>query len=345
MKIQEAIKSAWHLTKVRSYNHSNQHLTPLTGGVMDPQLAAFLLLAGDSTMLYRDQTLAEVRANHMLKMVLYRRFSGPVAKIPNVWNSTIPGPACDIPVRCYMPAGEGPFPIFVYFHGGGWVLGNLDLADNFARSLCNYGNLSVISVDYRLAPEHPFPAGLEDAYAAFRWAAEPENAKQVLGDVDKIIIGGDSAGGNLAAAVSLKAREENGPLIAQQVLIYPATNLADLQTESFQLNAHDAILPVENMDWFIEKYLEDPQQKSNPLVSPALAENHAGLPPATIVVAEFDPLCDDGEEYANLLSEAGVDVKLIRAYGLNHGFVSLRELIKRADWYTQQLMKHVRNRV
>ena len=341
MKLKDIIRSTWYLSKTRSYNNSKQHLTPLPGGVMDPQLAAFFMLAQDTHKDYKSQTVAEVRANQMLNMVFYRKFSGPVAKIPNVWNSRIPGPAGDIPVRCYMPIGDGPFPIFVYYHGGGWVLGNLDFADNVARSLCHYGNLSVISVDYRLAPEHPFPAGFEDAYAAYRWAADPENARKVNGDTSKLILGGDSAGGNLAAAVALKARDENGPAIAQQVLIYPATNMAEMETDSYRLNAHDPILPSENMDWFVEQYLTDESQKNDPLVSPALAETHAGLPPATIMVAEFDPLCDDGEDYANLLSEAGVDVSLIRANGLSHGFVSLRELIKRADWYTQKLMKTV----
>lgn len=345
MKLKDAVRSTWYLAKVRAYQRSKQHLTPLPGGVLDPQLAAFLMLAGEKKDLYQDQTLAEVRANHRLKMVLYRRFSGPVAKVPNVWNDSIAGPAGEIPIRCYMPAGKGPFPIFVYYHGGGWVLGSLDLADNFARSLCHYGNLSVISVDYRLAPEHPFPAGLEDAYAAYRWAANPANAQELRGNVNQLIVGGDSAGGNLAAAVCLKAREEQGPAIAQQVLMYPATNLKELETESFQLNANDPILPTANMYWFIEQYLIDESQRDDPLVSPALAENHKELPPATIIVAEYDPLCDDGEEYANLLSEAGVEVTLIRAKGLNHGFISLRELIMRADWYTQQLMKNVNTKL
>ncbi len=345
MKPLEALKNTWYLTKTRSYNHVNQHTKPLPGGVLDPQLASFLMMSHDLHKDYKDQSLVQVRANHMLNMVLYRKFSGPVAKIPNIWNSTIPGTAGDIPVRCYMPEGEGPFPIFVYFHGGGWVLGNLDLADNFARSLCHYGKMSVISVDYRLAPEHPFPAGLDDAYAAYLWASDLENAKEVRGDVTKLIIGGDSAGGNLAAAVCLKAREENGPSISQQVLIYPATNLAEMETDSFRLYQHDTLLPTENMYWFIDQYLKDAHQKNNPLVSPALAEDHSGLPAATIVVAEFDPLCDDGEEYANLLSEAGVDTCLIRANGLGHGFISLREMIKRADWYTQKMMKTIHERL
>jgi len=345
MNLKKAIKNTWYVTKTRSYNHRKQHLTPLPGGVLDPQLAAFLMMGHDLQKDYKNQTVSEVRSNHMLNMVLYRKFSGAVAKIPNVWNSTIPGPNGDIPIRCYMPAGDGPFPIFVYFHGGGWVLGNLDLADNVARTLCHYGQMSVISVDYRLAPEHPFPAGLEDAYAAYLWAADPENAQEVRGNIQQFIVGGDSAGGNLAAALSLKARDENGPAIAQQVLIYPATNLAEIETDSFKMNQHDSLLPSENMYWFIDQYLADDQQKTNPLVSPALAEDLSGLPAATIIVAEYDPLCDDGEEYGNLLSEAGVDVKMIRANGLGHGFVSLREMIKRADWYTQKLMRIIHDRI
>ncbi|MEE4195502.1 MAG: alpha/beta hydrolase [Anaerolineae bacterium] len=345
MKFKEMIQKTWYLAKTRSYNNSKQHLTPLPGGILDPQLAAFILIGNDLQKDYKNHSVAEVRANHMLNMVLYRKFSGPVAQIPNVWNSSIPNLAGEIPIRCYMPAGEGPFPIFVYYHGGGWVLGNLNLADNFARSLCYYGKMSVISVDYRLAPEHPFPAGFDDAYHAYLWAGDPQNAKEFRGDLTKLIVGGDSAGGNLAAAVSLKAREESGPRIAQQVLIYPATNLAEMETDSYQLNQNDPLLPSENINWFLEQYLSDEHQKFDPFVSPALAESHAGLPPATVLVAEYDPLCDDGEEYANLLSEAGVDVELIRANGLSHGFISLRELVKRADWYTQLLMNTINDRL
>ena len=347
MNLKDAIKNTWYLTKIRSYNHRKQHLTPLPGGILDPQMATALMILGDGSMAkaYRNQTVPHIRANQMLNMVLYRKFSGPVAKIPNVWNSTIPGPAGEIPVRCYMPEGKGPFPLFVYYHGGGWALGSLDLSDNFARSLCHYGKMSVISVDYRLAPEHPFPAGFEDCYAAYEWAAKPENAEELRGDVNRLVVGGDSAGGNLAAAVCVKACKENGPAIAQQVLIYPATNLDELETDSFKLHEDFFLLSADNIYWFIEQYLSDEEQKKNPLVSPALADNLSDLPPATIITAEFDPLCDDGEEYANLLSQAGVDVTLIRANGLPHGFISMREMIKRADWYTEKLMKTVRGRI
>lgn len=345
MKLTDAFQMTWLLIKLRALNYSKQHYKKLPGGVLDPQMKLAMQVFDKQPPLFGRPSIDQVRADFRLSMMLYRRFSGPVAAVPNVWNQTIHTDHGAIPVRCYMPAGDGPFPVFVYYHGGGWVLGDLDLADNFARSLCHYGNMSVISVAYRLAPEHPFPAGLEDCYAAYLWATEPQNAASVRGDVNRIIVGGDSAGGNLAAAVCLRAREENAPPIAQQVLIYPATNLADLNTPSYEQYNHFSILTRNAMRWYIHQFLKDQSQQTNPLASPALAENHTGLPPAVIMTAEFDVLRDDGERYAETLKAAGVDIVLIRANGLTHGFVSQREMIKRADVYTKLLMEKVRDRV
>jgi acetyl esterase len=345
MNITEALQMTWLLTRLRALNYSKQHRKELPGGVLDPQMKLLTQVLDRQPPMFGRASIEQVRADFRLNMMLYRKFSGPVAAIPNVWNQTIRTEHGAIPVRCYMPDGEGPFPIFVYYHGGGWVLGNLDLADNFARSLCHYGNMAVISVSYRLAPEHPFPAGFEDCYAAYLWAADPQNAASVRGDVNRLIVGGDSAGGNLAAAVCLKAREENGPRIAQQVLIYPATDLSDLDAPSYEQFNHFSILSRNAMRWYIHQYLKDQAKATDGFVSPALAESHAGLPPAVIMTAEFDVLRDDGENYAETLKSAGVDTILIRANGLTHGFISQREMVKRADVYTKLLMEKVRDRV
>ncbi|MCD6475757.1 MAG: alpha/beta hydrolase [Anaerolineaceae bacterium] len=347
MKITDTIKATWYLTKLRALNHSKQHNKELSGGILDPQvelLIHLMQLQGDVPSRSK-MTAPQARADQMMAMVFYRKFSEPVAKVPNVWNSILPGPAGDIPVRFYMPEGDGPFPIFVFYHGGGWVLGDLNLADNFARTISYYGKVSVISVDYRLAPEHKFPAGLEDCYAAYKWAALPQNASKIRGNVDQLIVGGGSAGANLAAAVALKAKQENGPKIAQQVLIYPVTNLNDMETASYQAYGEFPILTKDDMDWFIQHYINEESDKQNPFVSPALASDLSGLPPALIVAAEYDVLADDGRNYAQKLEAAGVDVKLIEAKGLPHGFVSLREMIKRAHHYSILMLQSLNKRI
>ena len=347
MKLTDTIKATWYLTKLRALNHSKQHKKELPGGILDPQVELMInlmQLQGEAASRSK-QTVAQIRADQMMAMVFYRKFSEPVAKVPNVWNSSIPGPACDIPIRFYMPEGDGPFPIFVFYHGGGWVLGNLNLADNFARTISYYGNVSVISVDYRLAPEHKFPAGLEDCYAAYKWASNPKNASQIRGNIEQLIIGGGSAGANLAAAVALKAKQENDTKIAQQVLIYPVTNLNNLETASYQTYGDFPTLTKDDMDWFIQQYINEESDKLNPFISPALASDLSGLPPALIVTAEFDVLADEGRNYAQKLEEAGVDVKLIEAKGLPHGFVSLREMIKRAHHYSILMLQSLNNRI
>ncbi|MBN2046875.1 MAG: alpha/beta hydrolase [Anaerolineaceae bacterium] len=343
MNFSQMLKFTFLLTRLRAHGMSKKVNKVLPGGVLDPQTALLRQMQGfeGKKPLYEKNPI-EARNDLMLDMMLYRRFSGPVAQIPNVWNLAIPSPEGEIPARAYMPAGEGPFPLLLLFHGGGWVLGNLNLADNTARTLCHYGKCSVLSVDYRLAPEHPYPAGLDDCYTALEWAARPENAAKLRASIDQIIVGGDSAGGNLSAAVCLKARDQNGPKIAHQLLIYPATNLRDLDTLSYQQFGTGAGLDKKEVEWFINHYLPRPDDAKNPYVSPLLAESLAGLPPATILTAEFDVLRDEGEAYAKRLQAAGVEAAVIRANGLTHGFLSVREMIKRADLYIKRTMNTMR---
>jgi len=237
-----------------------------------------------------------------------------------VRNFTIDGPAGGIPVRIYTPEGEGPFPVFVYLHGGGWVLGNLETHDPTCRALTNATDHVVVSVDYRRAPEHPFPAAPEDCYAAVQWVAENPNA--VHGDPSRLVVGGDSAGGNLAAAVAQVARDHDGPDIAYQVLIYPATNHA-FDTASYEENAEGYFLTRSDMEWFWDHYLAHEFSGQNPYASPLQARSLDELPPATVLTCGFDPLRDEGAAYATRLDDAGVSVTHRHYEEMIHGFASM----------------------
>ena len=249
----------------------------------------------------------------------------PVARVE---NRTIPGPAGELPVRIYWPEGEGPFPILVFFHGGGWVICDLDTHDGQARSLCKGAGALVVSVDYRLAPEHPFPAGPEDCYAATKWAAE--HAAEIDGDASRIAVGGDSAGGNLSAVVALMARDRGGPDLCFQLLVYPVTN-RDFSTPSYAENATGYMLTTRSMEWFWRQYVKSEDDGANPYASPLRAKDLSGLPPALCITAEFDPLRDEGEAYAQGLRDAGVAVTTSRYDGVIHGFFGMGALIDRAN--------------
>lgn len=245
----------------------------------------------------------------------------PVAKVE---NRMIPGPAGDLPVRIYTPDTDGILPLLLFFHGGGFVLCDLDSHDALARSLCNQAGAVVVSVDYRLAPEAKFPAAPEDCYAATCWAVE--NAAAIGADPARLAVAGDSAGGNLAAVVAQMAKQRGGPAIVHQFLIYPVTD-HDFTTSSYAENAEGYFLSRDMMEWFWHHYLEDQEHGADPMASPLRADDLAGLPPATVVTAEYDPLRDEGEAYGKRLEEAGVSTVCIRYDGVIHGFVSMYELI------------------
>ena len=247
----------------------------------------------------------------------FRMLAGVPEEVAKVENRTIPVLGGEIPVRIYTPVGEGPFPALVYYHGGGWVIGNLDTVDVPCRLLANRAGCVVISVDYRLAPEHKFPTAAEDSYAAAKWVAD--NAASIQVDPEQIAVGGDSAGGNLATVVALMAREQGGPTLAYQMLIYPVTNHS-YQTESYQENGEGYFLTKNTMEWFWNHYLRDEQDGQNPYASPLLAEDLSGLPPALVITAGFDPLRDEGEAYAERLKAAGVPVEATRYDKMIHGF-------------------------
>lgn len=233
-----------------------------------------------------------------------------------VKNITIPGPGGEIPLRIYTPEGSGPFPILVYFHGGGWVMGNLNTCNNTCHFFSNTIGCIVISVDYRLAPKHKFPAAVEDAYTATRWAAE--HAAEINGDSSRIAVAGESAGGNLAAAVCLMAQDLGGPPLVLQLLAYPATNLATLETNSYRNFAKGYGLTKFHVEWFRKQYLADKKDRKNPYASPLLAEDISNVPPALVITGEFDVVRDDGEMYVGRLKEAGVEARFIRYADKGH---------------------------
>jgi len=236
-------------------------------------------------------------------------------------------PGADIAVRLYFPEGSGPHPLVMFFHGGGWVVGDLDSHDETVRRLCAGSGAAFASVGYRLAPEAPFPAALEDCYAATAWAAD---LAPTLGlDPARIAVAGDSAGGNLAAALCLLARERGGPGISHQVLVYPVTG-ADLNTASYREHGEGLFLTRAMMQWFWDQYVPDPAARSNPLAAP-LAGHAAGLPPATILTAEYDPLRDEGAAYARHLEAAGVPVAYRNFPGMIHGFLGMTGVLGQAE--------------
>jgi len=238
----------------------------------------------------------------------------------SVRDSRIPGPAGDVRVRIYSPPSNGsPRPILVYLHGGGFVVGSLDSHDGVCRALASRASMVVVSVDYRLAPEHPFPCGLEDAVAVTRWVIE--HAASFLGDPKRVAVGGDSAGGNLATNVALECKNDPIPP-AFQVLIYPATDASN-SMPSHREFGDGFFLTKESIAWFVASYLPKPEDRDHPRASPLFADDLEGAPPGLLITAGFDPLRDEGRAYAKRLQEAGVRIDLREYEGAIHGFVSM----------------------
>jgi acetyl esterase len=252
---------------------------------------------------------------------------GPVEDVQRIDDHRVPVAGAEITVRCYTPAGPGPFPALVFFHGGGWVIGDIETHDGICRSLANAGHCVVANVDYRRAPEHKYPVAVEDAFAATSWIAR-QGARLGV-DARRLAVGGDSAGGNLAAAVSLMSRDRGGPELALQILVYPVTHHSD-DTASYQENAEGYLLTRSAMRWFWDQYLRRPEDGAEPYASPILAKSLVGLPPALVITAEYDPLRDEGEAYAARLGEAGVPVMLTRYPGMIHGFFRMINMVDKA---------------
>lgn len=247
--------------------------------------------------------------------------AGEPEEVGKVENRTISGSTGEISIRIYTPEGDGPFPALVYYHGGGWVIGDLDMMDVPCRIITNRANCVVVSVDYSLAPEHKFPVAVGEAYDAVNWVAE--NGSLINVDSTLIAVGGDSAGGNIAAAVTLMAKDKGAPSIQYQLLIYPATNYA-FDTVSYEENGKgNYFLSKEELMWFWNHYLANAEDGENPYASPLRAKDFSGLPSALVITAEYDALRDEGEAYAEKLKKAGVSVELTRYDGMIHGFFGM----------------------
>ncbi len=285
---------------------------------VDPQIQEILdLMAGLPSA--HTLSVAEARA----RMEQRPREGLRVPPVARVEGRTIPGPGGDLALRIYTPHGVitehgvGPFPLLAFFHGSGFVVCSLDTHDVMCRNLCAGAGCVVVSVDYRLAPEHKFPAGADDCLHATRWAAA--SAHELNVDPRRVAVGGDSAGGNMAAVTALRARE-GGPHLCAQLLIYPVTDYHEPGTPSYAENAEGYGLTRLQMQWFWDHYLADPAQAAHPHASPLRAESLRDLAPALVYSAQYDVLRDEAERYAERLREAGVPTTLKRWDGMNHGF-------------------------
>ena len=270
----------------------------------------------------------------------FKAFGGEPEKLARVDDLLIPGPGGDVPARLYASDRGGLRPALIYFHGGGWVLGSVDTHDPICRSLAKESGAAVISVGYRLAPEHKFPAAVEDAHAATVWVCA--NAERLGIDVSRIVISGDSAGGNLATVIAMRCRDGGGPALAGQVLIYPVTDIGLSETASYRELSEGYFLGRAEMAWFAGHYLSSPEAARNPEASPLIATDLSWLPPALVITAEFDPLRDEGEAYAERLREAGVPVVLTRYPGVIHGFFVMRGAISAGQQAIRQVAEFVR---
>ena len=310
---------------------------------LDSTVAA--LLGKRKALAIEDTTIAEFRT-YVHKVSTAR---GPLdVPLASIMDRDIPGPGGALPVRIYTPQGRGPFPLLVYFHGGGWVVGNLDTQDSICRGLCAAAGCIVLSVDYRLAPEHKFPTAHEDCYAATYWAFN--HAASFGADPLRIAVGGDSAGAVLAAGVALRARDQDGPPLRAQLLFYGSMTYPSEPTASLVEFADGPILTRESSLRFWNLYLTDPAiEQEHPLVSPLRASNHRGLPPAFIGTAECDPSRDGAEAYAVVLRAADVTVEQRRYDGMCHGFYNWADIVPQARlaideaalWLRQRMTRHV----
>ncbi|MBV9826370.1 MAG: alpha/beta hydrolase [Alphaproteobacteria bacterium] len=290
---------------------------------VDPQIQA-LLDKGTGVPATHTLPVAEARRLYEARVPLM----APAAAIGSVREHAIEGPGGKLRLRIYTPQSAGPSPLVVFYHGSGFVLCSLNTHDGMCRNLCGGAECVVVSVDYRLAPEHKFPAGLDDCVAATLWAIA--HAAELGADASRTVVAGDSAGGNLAAAAALRLRDEGGPRLCGQLLIYPVTDYHTPGTPSYAENGNGYGLTRATMEWFWGHYLAGASDAANPLASPLRAADLRGLPPALVQTAEYDPLRDEGELYAERLRQAGVPTDMSRWPGMNHGFLFWVGIVDRA---------------
>ena len=260
-------------------------------------------------------------------------------EVARVEDRTVPGPGGDIPVRVYTPPGDGPFPGLAYFHGGGWVIGSIRNSDPTVRRLTVGGGCLTVSVDYRLAPEHKFPAAAEDCYAVTAWMAG--NAAALNLDASRLAVTGGSAGGNRAAVVALMARDRGGPALIHQALVYPVIE-RDYTTKSYLDNGDGPLLTRAGMQWFWNHYMRSDADAEHPYAAPIKADDLSGLPPAHVVTAEYDPLRDEGAAYAERLRQAGVPTVHKDYPGMVHGFFNMWHVVDKADKAVEDVCRELR---
>lgn len=273
---------------------------------------------------FYEQSLEEIRRRNTASSSLPVNLE-PIAHYE---DRILEGPGGPLPIRIHTPKGPGPFPIFIYLHGGGWIVGNLDMVEPLCRNLTNTAHCIVISVAYRLAPENKFPAALEDAYAATQWTMN--NAHSFNGDPTRLAIGGDSAGGSLAAVVTHLARDQGTPELCYQVLLYPSTDHSAV-LDTARTGIEYTLLKAERSYFHSESYLNSWEDASNPLASPLLAENFANLPPALVITTEYDLLYEQGLLYVERLREAGVPVIHQHYDDMMHGFISMAAFLDKGQ--------------
>ncbi|GAB6987227.1 alpha/beta hydrolase [Nocardioides pyridinolyticus] len=305
---------------------------------LHPQASALLgSLGAAGAPPLSQQTVAEARRGAYGFLDLF----GPPEPVASVEHHFVPGPTADLPVRVYRPdsAGDGPAPALVYFHGSGFVISNIGIFDTPSRALANRTGCVVVAVNYQKAPEHPFPAPLDDAYAATQWVVG--NAEALGIDPGRVGVIGDSAGGTLATAVCLKSRDEGGPAIATQILVHIPAQFG-VETTSMRENATGLLLEADDMRWFTGHYLQDPGDARHPYAAPLSAPSLAGLPPALVVTAEYDVLRDDGAAYADRLREDGVPVSYTCYPGMIHAFYGMTRLLDAASELYDEITAHVR---
>ena len=285
------------------------------------------------------ETLSPVEARAAAEEGI-RAMGGTPEPVRSIEDLTIPGPLGDIAIRVYTPEEPGPRPAVVYYHGGGWVVCNLDTHQVVCSAIARRAGAVVVAVDYRLAPEHKFPAAVLDAYAGLQWTVA--NAERLGIDRNRISVGGDSAGGNLAAVVCLKSRDEKGPAIASQILVYPVTDLSSFETFSYEEFKEEHYLTRAQMEWFRNHYLADPADAKNPYASPLLAPDLSRLPRAMIILAQCDPLLDEGDAYRERLRAAGSSADSTMYVGMIHPFFTLSGVIPQASRAIDQFAEAVR---
>jgi len=297
--------------------------------VLDPDAAVYKAFQEAGRPAYETLTAPEAREYYMQARLAV---NPEPPELDSAKDIAIPAPHGGIPARLYTPKtlrkNNGLAPCLVFFHGGGWVIGNLETHDVVCRKLAHEGELLVLSVDYRLAPEHRFPAAVDDAITATKWAAD--NAKQLGIDASRLMVGGDSACGNMAAVVAIAARDGQAPKLAGQVLIYPSTDFSRKHA-SHKDPTTSILLTHSVITWFLESYMGDNTDIDDWRCSPARVQSLAGLPPAYVLTAAGDPLCDEGDEYAARLKEAGVPVAYRHFPGQFHGFFTMGKLLNQAN--------------